>query len=109
MLGAIINPSGFARVSELRSLGVPFAVSTIWQKVAKKQFPDPVKIGHITVWKIADVLAWMEEQANPAPANSESRGAKLTASRLAKRQEQAAAHEHDSACAHVSHSARCAA
>ena len=98
MLGAIINPSGFARVSELRSLGVPFAVSTIWHKVA-----------NITVWKIADVLAWMEEQANPAPANSESRGAKLTASRLAKRQEQAAAHEHDSACAHVSHWARCEA
>lgn len=106
MIGAIINPSGFARVSELRSLGVPFAVSTIWQKVSKKQFPDPVKIGHITAWKIADVLAWLEEQAKPAPADTESRGAKLTIARLARRQGQTAASAQDPARAHVCNSAR---
>jgi len=110
MLGALINPAGFARVSELRSLGVPFAVSTIWQKVSKRQFPDPVRIGHVTVWKIADVLAWLEEQAKPAPTETESRGAKLTAVRLAKRQGQAAAPtEQDPACAHVCDSARATA
>lgn len=110
MLGALINPAGFARVSELRSLGVPFAVSTIWQKVSKKQFPAPVKIGHVTVWKIADVLAWLEEQAKPAPTETESRGAKLTAVRLAKRQGQTAASaEQDPACAHVCNSARATA
>lgn len=90
MLGVIINPAGFARVSELRPLGVPYAVSTIWQKVARNEFPAPVKIGHITAWKIADVLAWLEEQAKPAPTETESRGAKLTAVRLAKRHNQAA-------------------
>lgn len=109
MIGALINPSGFARVSELRSLGVPFAVSTTWQKVSKKQFPAPVKIGHITVWKVADVLAWLDEQAKPAPTDIESRGAKLTAARLAKRQRQAAAVAHDPACAHVCNLARGAA
>jgi len=111
MIGAILNPSGFARVSELRSLGVPFAVSTIWQKVSKKQFPAPVRIGHVTAWKIGDVLAWLEDQAAPAPApaDTESRGAKLTAVRLAKRQGQIAAPEQDLACAHACNSARGAA
>ena len=110
MLGALINPAGFARVSELRSLGVPFAVSTIWQKVSKKQFPAPVKIGHVTVWKIADVLAWLEEQAKPAPTETESRGAKLTALRLAKRHNQAAMTPvQEQACARVCTSATGAA
>lgn len=106
MLNLLINPSGFARVSELRSLGVPFAVSTIWQKVSKKQFPDPVKIGHVTVWKVADVLAWLDEQAKPAPTDTESRGAKLTAARLAKRQQQTVAPRHEPAGAHVCNAAR---
>ena len=89
---ALINPSGFARVSELRALGVPFAVSTIWQKAKQKEFPAPVKIGpNCTAWKIADVLAWLEEQATAAPAADDSQGARLTAVRLAKRKAQGAA------------------
>lgn len=89
---ALINPSGFARVSELRSLGVPYAPSTIWLKTRLKQFPAPVRIGpNCTAWKIADVLAWLEEQAAAAPAADDSQGARLTAARLAKRKAQAAA------------------
>ncbi len=86
---ALINPSGFARVSELRSLGVPYAPSTIWLKTRLKQFPAPIRIGpNCTAWKIADILAWLEEQATTAPAEGDNQGARLTAARLAARKAQ---------------------
>lgn len=109
MLNLLINPSGFARVSELRSLGVPFAVSTIWQKVSKNQFPAPVKIGHVAAWKIADVLAWLDEQGQTSPTENESRGAKLTAARLAKRQREDATPKQQPAGEHVCNAAQGAA
>lgn len=81
---ALINPSGFVRVSELRALGVPFAISTIWAKTARSEFPVPIKIGTVTAWKIADVLAWLDEQAAKHDAADNNRGARLTAARQAK-------------------------
>jgi predicted DNA-binding transcriptional regulator AlpA len=85
MHNALINPSGFVRATGLRSLGVPYAVSTVWAKVAKGEFPAPVKLGPtVTAWKIADVLAWLDEQAIKHDVVDNNRGARLTAARQAK-------------------------
>jgi len=91
MQHVFINPAGFVRVSDLRGLGVPFAISTIWQKVAQGEFPAPVKMGHVTAWKIGDVLDWLTAQSlADQQAPEKSRGQRLTAARLAKRQAAAA-------------------
>ena len=35
---------------------------TIWQWVKNGDFPKPVKLGSITVWRLSDVQAWMQAQ-----------------------------------------------
>lgn len=45
-------------VAKYTSLGK----STIWQLLAKEEFPAPIKVGARTLWKRADVDAWIEDQ-----------------------------------------------
>lgn len=79
-----INPLGYVRVNELKpKLGVPHAVSTTWKLVAAGEFPAPLRLGGITCWLVADVVAWLERQASTA-ATGDGRGARLTAARQAK-------------------------
>ena len=48
-------------VMEMVSMGK----STIWAWVAKGKFPKPIKLSpRVTVWKLDEVEAWLEEQAN---------------------------------------------
>ena len=40
---------------------VPISKSTLWSWVKAQKFPAPIKIGpRTTVWRIADVRAWLE-------------------------------------------------
>ncbi|MBU3617606.1 AlpA family transcriptional regulator [Polynucleobacter sp. JS-Fieb-80-E5] len=42
------------------------AKSTLWLKIAKGEFPKPIKISPaISVWKEADVDSWIESFCNP--------------------------------------------
>ena len=43
-----------------------FSVSekTIWQWVKQGKFPKPIKLStNVTVWRLSEVLAWVEQQA----------------------------------------------
>lgn len=92
MQPAFINPAGYVVIKDLRGVfGVPLAESTIWQKVSRGEFPAPVKVCGVTAFRIGDVLDWLEAQGKTdPPAPAESRGQRLTAARLAKRQAGAA-------------------
>ena len=40
------------------------AQSTLWLKVARGQFPKPIKLSPaISVWKESDIDAWIEERS----------------------------------------------
>ena len=48
-----------------RPAPLPFSPSTFWRKVAAGQFPKPLKLGErITAWRVSDVRAWIDAQAN---------------------------------------------
>lgn len=43
---------------------LPFSAATLWRKVRAQSFPAPTKLGDaITAWKVSDVRAWMQAQA----------------------------------------------
>lgn len=46
---------------------LPVSEKTIWTWVKQGKFPQPIKIsGNVTVWRMSEVEAWIEEQANIA-------------------------------------------
>lgn len=48
-----------------RPAPLPFSPSTFWRKVAAGEFPKPLKLGErITAWRVGEVRAWIESQAN---------------------------------------------
>lgn len=48
-----------------RPAPLPFSPATFWRKVKEGAFPKPVKLGErITAWRVGDVRAWIEAQAN---------------------------------------------
>ena len=49
-----------ARPASRGILGV--SDKTIWQWVKQGEFPQPIKLGSITVWRLSDVQAWMQAQ-----------------------------------------------
>lgn len=36
-------------------------ISTFWREVSKKNLPQPVKIGGLTRWRVADLVRCVEE------------------------------------------------
>ena len=55
------NLCRITRVSEKTTL----AKSTIWLKVSKGEFPKPIKLSPgITIWKEADIDAWIDSHIN---------------------------------------------
>jgi hypothetical protein len=38
---------------------LPFSRPTLWRKVKAGEFPAPIKIGALTVWRSSDVAAWI--------------------------------------------------
>jgi len=78
--------AGFTRISGLSLLGVPFAPSTIWAMVKRKEFPAPLQLRPgVTAWRISDVQEWLREQERSALARQKSadarRGQALTEAR----------------------------
>lgn len=42
---------------------LPFASSTLWRKVAAKEFPEPIRLSaRVTAWRMGDVRAWIAAQ-----------------------------------------------
>jgi prophage regulatory protein len=53
------DPNSVPRVPPL----VPVGKSTLWAWVKAGKFPEPVKLGpRTTVWRVADVRAWLENR-----------------------------------------------
>lgn len=43
---------------------VPFSSATLWRRVRDGAFPAPIRLeGRITVWRVCDVMQWLNEQA----------------------------------------------
>ncbi len=58
----LLHPQGMSRAKEILKL-IPVTRSTLWRMVTENRFPKPVRLSsHVTVWKNADVLAWIDEQ-----------------------------------------------
>jgi len=47
---------------------LPFSPATLWRRVADGSFPAPLKIGRVTAWKVLDVRAWLNAQAEQGGA-----------------------------------------
>jgi prophage regulatory protein len=46
---------------------VNFSKSTLWLKVARGEFPKPLKLGpRITAWRVEDIRAWIAARAAEA-------------------------------------------
>ncbi len=54
-----LNLPALCRIEHLLPV-LPIAKSTIWLWARQGRFPKPICMGAITVWKRADVLAWLE-------------------------------------------------
>ena len=44
--------------------------STFWREVKTGTLPKPIKLGSITRWRVADLQACIERQANPTTTAS---------------------------------------
>lgn len=54
---------GFIRQSSLIPDIVPFSASTLWRKVASKEFPAPVKLSErITAWHVEEIREWLNRR-----------------------------------------------
>jgi predicted DNA-binding transcriptional regulator AlpA len=54
---------GFARQPTVLA-HVPFSKSTLWAKIARGEFPKPVKLGpRITAWRVEEIRSWIERQS----------------------------------------------
>lgn len=43
---------------------LPVSEKTIWTWVKQGKFPQPIKMsGNVTVWRMSEVQAWLEQQA----------------------------------------------
>lgn len=46
---------------------LPVSEKTIWTWVKQGKFPQPIKMSdNVTVWRMSEVQAWIEQQANIA-------------------------------------------
>lgn len=61
--------TGYVRQSQLIPAPVPFSSATLWRKVAAGKFPAPIKLSsRVTAWRVADVRAWLDAQAQEVRA-----------------------------------------
>lgn len=42
---------------------LPVTEKTIWTWVKQGKFPQPIRMNNVTVWRMSEVHAWIEEQA----------------------------------------------
>lgn len=66
-------PKGYIRLKQLLEL-YPVSKSTLYAKIAKGEFPRPIKLGpRISAWSVADITALIERlEAQNADNEGES-------------------------------------
>ena len=66
---AWIRQSGLVRDPKhpTRPTPLPFSPATFWRLIASHKFPQPTKLSaRVTAWKVGEVRAWLNEQAQAA-------------------------------------------
>ena len=59
-----LSGSSFLRKKDLTSYKVtPFSYATLYRKIKLGDFPRPIKLSSISVWRVSDIRKW---QADPA-------------------------------------------
>ena len=56
--------TGFVRLSAILAV-IPVSKSTFWEKVRTGGFPNPVKLGRITMWRAEDIRIRAELRRDP--------------------------------------------
>lgn len=52
--------SALIRQRQILEQLVPFSSQTLWRRVKDGTFPQPIKIGRMTVWRVSEVRAWLK-------------------------------------------------
>jgi prophage regulatory protein len=59
-----LSGSSFLRKKDLISYKVtPFSYATLYRKIKTGDFPKPIKLSSISVWRVSDIRKW---QVDPA-------------------------------------------
>lgn len=57
----VLPPQGVCRAKQILQL-IPVGKTTFYKMVREGDFPKPIRMGeNISVWRNADVLAWLEQ------------------------------------------------
>lgn len=59
------NQNRFLNSKEVAEI-VGFNVDWIYKKIAKGEFPKPIKIGRSSRWLYTEIMQWINETANQA-------------------------------------------
>lgn len=53
------------RLASLRAWGlIPYSQSTLWRKVRRGEFPQPIKVSsQVTAWRVGQVRQWLLDPA----------------------------------------------
>lgn len=58
-----IPTSGYLRQAQLIGRILPISGTTLWRWVGEGKFPKPIKLSpRVTVWRVEDVRAWLQQQ-----------------------------------------------
>lgn len=57
--------SSFLRKKDLDTKKIiPFSSATLYRKIKSGDFPKPIKISSISVWRMSDIREWQEDPGN---------------------------------------------
>ena len=71
---AVALSDEFVRQADLIPGMLPFSPATLWRKVKKGEFPQPISLSAgVTAWRRADIEAWIHARVQPKPARAKSR------------------------------------
>jgi len=60
-----LSGSSFLRKKDLTSYKVtPFSYATLYRKIKTGDFPKPIKLSSISVWRVSDIRKWQTDPAS---------------------------------------------
>ena len=60
-----ISDESFLRRKDFEMLRItPFSNATLYRKIKSGDFPNPIKIGFISVWRVSDLREWLKNPSN---------------------------------------------
>jgi predicted DNA-binding transcriptional regulator AlpA len=57
-----ISDDSFLRRKDFEMLRItPFSNATLYRKIKSGHFPNPIKIGSMSVWRVRDLRKWLKD------------------------------------------------